>query len=588
MKNAFAVFTILAICLPSTAAVAGDRAPAASPFDDGRVLSARAVPAETQTGGSRGAITIDVYASSAPNASGSPSWAGYVVKALYALENGLATNGDRLTDPTGYERAPAVVPPGDIAVTSFYSWRGMLNPAAPFASEHGNRMHFGLHAYGNGTAQFRLEDLTFALHSDDPWDSLVFVGDFLGYSYSSTRYGIDWGADRAKGGGDDTVYTSGHGTTLVDEIVYVGVGNAWWPSGGTPQADMDDYFAWLAADGPINVTCTYAILGDTGSDSVLVEQETVDSLGSNGWLSDDTRGSTGTDLVGLNYTHYGKPGQIPTAADDTAIASQIQFVRGPDDVTALKLTKTSQSSGWSKSTISTVDEAGFAADDWQTGFYANYRYYAESTAEVAVLKIGIQSPLWGADPGQSQNGFTAVRSGESAWDLVLVDWRGTDPPWTVNAWDTFSTNADTVCWRVYRQGGNSFFSVPPANTLSLNQLAAHTGIACTIDGTPYTWGQVLFGTGAKVTSIQFGVGASSQTSTRYIAYIDTSLLNGGNRVDFYGPTPITIDVYPSLVPDEQLPRVNLGDAPTGFGPDSWQNSAMGKVNWHARYLADGD
>ena len=54
---------------------------------------------------------------------------------------------------------------------------------------------------------------------------------------------------------------------------------------------------------------------------------------------------------------------------------------------------------------------------------------------------------------------------------------------------------------------------------------------------------------------------------------------------------VTLDVFPNQVPDEELPRENLGDAPTGFGPDSWQGPAAGpgnKTNWHARYLADGD
>jgi len=52
-----------------------------------------------------------------------------------------------------------------------------------------------------------------------------------------------------------------------------------------------------------------------------------------------------------------------------------------------------------------------------------------------------------------------------------------------------------------------------------------------------------------------------------------------------------INVNPSMVPDEQPPRVNYGDAPAGFGPDSWQGPAAGvgnKTNWHARYLSDGD
>ena len=51
---------------------------------------------------------------------------------------------------------------------------------------------------------------------------------------------------------------------------------------------------------------------------------------------------------------------------------------------------------------------------------------------------------------------------------------------------------------------------------------------------------------------------------------------------------ITIQIDPTDVPDEQPPRVNVGDSPAGFGPDSWQGPATGKSNWHARYLADGD
>lgn len=224
-------------------------------------------------------ITIEVHASSAPNAYGSPSWSGYVANALYGLENGLSSYGDRSTDPTGYSRAPEKVGPGEIAVTSFHSWRGEVNPAAPFNNEYGNRMHFGLHAYGDGNTQFMLQSLAFEMHSSDPGDSLAFAGDFVGYGYSSTRYGIDWGPDRAKGGGDDTVYNAGNGATLVDEIVYVGVGNAWWPGGGDPnpanpaggpQAAMDDYFAWVGSEAPITVTTTYTIDGYTGSDSVNV------------------------------------------------------------------------------------------------------------------------------------------------------------------------------------------------------------------------------------------------------------------------------------------------------------------------------
>jgi hypothetical protein len=216
-------------------------------------------------------LTIDVTASSAPNAYGSPSWNGYVTNALNALENGLSVNGDRSTNPTGYEAAPAQIGPGEIAVTSFNSWRGALNPSGAFANELGNRIHFGLHAKGDGISQFKLEDLTFAIHSSDKTDSLVYTGGFVGLNYSATRYGINWGTDRSKGGGDDVVYNSGNGTTLVDELVYVGVGNAWWPSSPDgEQAAMDDYYAWIASEQPIDVTGSYSILGSTGSATVTV------------------------------------------------------------------------------------------------------------------------------------------------------------------------------------------------------------------------------------------------------------------------------------------------------------------------------
>lgn len=228
---------------------------------------------------SHAGITIDVIPSSAPNAYGSPSWGAYVGNALGAIEAGLSSVGNRLTDPTAYEVCPSIVDPGEFMVSSFKSWRGTVGPAAPFDNEYGNRVHFGLHAFGDGVMQFRLEDLTFELHSNDSFDSLGYVGNFIGYNYSPTRFGVDWGADRQKGGGDDTYYASGNGTTLVDEIVYVGVGNAFWPGGSDPdpanpiggaQAAMDDAYAYVYNNVPFVFSGSYTILGHTASGSVTV------------------------------------------------------------------------------------------------------------------------------------------------------------------------------------------------------------------------------------------------------------------------------------------------------------------------------
>jgi hypothetical protein len=255
----------------------------------------------------------------------------------------------------------------------------------------------------------------------------------------------------------------------------------------------------------------------------------VNALGAaSGWYSDDTRGATGTDLVGLTLTLYGKPGQIPTAADDILIAQQISFAAGPGNVGALKMDKTTSGGGWSKCTTSLVNEAGHATgDSWLNGFFCDYRYYTNSTAEVTVPKIGIQSTDWGTGVGQSQYGFTALRSGEQVWDLILVDWRGTNPGWAVNSWASFTTDKDTQCWRIYRQGGNGFFPATPSVSLSLQEIYNDA-----------YWGPKIFGAGAKVVSFQFGVGSSTQTSTSYIDYVETNLLNGGNRVDFMSNLPV--------------------------------------------------
>jgi len=218
-------------------------------------------------------ITMTVVASSAPNAFGSPSFAGYAANALNSLENGLGNIGDRNTSPTAYEILGGTFQPGDMMVTSYPSWRGVANPAAPFGSELGNRIHFGLHITGDGTVQFKLNDLTFELLSSD--GALDFVGDFIGFDFNgTTRYGIDWGADNAKGGGDDTIVAgAGSGLVLVDELVYVGVGNGYWPGGDDPdpsnpllgrQGALDDVSAYILGN-KIVFSGSYCI---TGTDDV--------------------------------------------------------------------------------------------------------------------------------------------------------------------------------------------------------------------------------------------------------------------------------------------------------------------------------
>jgi hypothetical protein len=249
-------------------------------------------------------------------------------------------------------------------------------------------------------------------------------------------------------------------------------------------------------------------------------------FGENGWMSDDTRLDTGTDLVGLNYTHAGKPGQTPTAADDAAIAQQIKFVGGPAGSTyggAMMVDGTIGNSG--KSTMSDINLSGFApASDLVGGlFTATYQWYMQPnpTVRTLALRFGVQSAQWAA----SQTGFTAIRSGESVWDLCLVHIQ--DSP-VANAWNTDAVDLNTGTWSVYGQATNGNWvgiagSAPPGGTVA-KTLAGWQADA--------TWGPILFGAGSKITCVQFGLGSGQRNCLAYVDYVQASFYHGGDVVDF--------------------------------------------------------
>ncbi len=217
------------------------------------------------------APVFTVQMSSAPNAFGSPNWNGYVANGLNSLENGLGNvGGSRATNAAAYEVAGATINYSDVVVSNFNSWLGVANPSGAGAAEYGHRMHAGLRITSAGVNnRFTLEQLNFNMWSTDSSNSLAFSGNFVGLNYNGlTRYGIDYGGDGVKGGGDDTVFTTGNGTTLVNELVYIGVGNAFDASfelGPTNQDKLDSVFAYIASEGQFDVNCTYWLVSSDGS-----------------------------------------------------------------------------------------------------------------------------------------------------------------------------------------------------------------------------------------------------------------------------------------------------------------------------------
>jgi hypothetical protein len=243
-------------------------------------------------------ITITVLPSIAPNADGSPSFAGYLANANYALENNLSSLGTPGT-PTYYSQLSngATVQGGDAAVTSFHSWQGQLNPTGAFANEDGNRIHFGVEIVGTKGSTFSLSQLRAVMTSSDPnavdltysngvgaHGSLGLGSNFLNVAaYTPNKIGIIHNAD----GSINHLITSGDSTQLVDEIVYVGIGNAWWPNVGTPgeqtpfspgatETDaMNNYYAFLNANGGVDVATTYYLV-DANNNTIASGTASVD------------------------------------------------------------------------------------------------------------------------------------------------------------------------------------------------------------------------------------------------------------------------------------------------------------------------
>lgn len=225
------------------------------------------------------AINIEVSYALAPNAFGSPNYAAWVGNTTYAVENGLTSYG--APGPGQYNRVTGNLDYNQIVVTGFPSWLGNADPAGTFgpayAAELGNRLHAPLHIVGTGGTTFSIDKLSFTMTSSDPGNGLGFSFAAGSYSYGSQYYGIQYGLNGVKGGGDDVIITSGPSSVLVNEIIGRGSGNAYAAYSTDPGASNQDKIFNLIAnfsdDGPFTVTATYSLEGSSSSAEVLIGTE---------------------------------------------------------------------------------------------------------------------------------------------------------------------------------------------------------------------------------------------------------------------------------------------------------------------------
>ncbi|MDO8564577.1 MAG: hypothetical protein Q7R88_01130, partial [bacterium] len=139
-------------------------------------------------------------------------------------------------------------------------WMGIPNPPPPNELGYGNRVHFSL--YTSSSVAFRLNDLTaFQIRGSDTNNALRFEGNLTTNTYSPTRVGIWWGFDGVQGTADDVIRTAGPGTGLINELVFIGVANAFVANSAQV---LDQIVQYIEQSQPFTVTGEYAVrIGDT-------------------------------------------------------------------------------------------------------------------------------------------------------------------------------------------------------------------------------------------------------------------------------------------------------------------------------------
>ena len=214
-----------------------------------------------------GSPTVRVEFTAAPNVFGSPSfgspsptgsnWSSNAVRGMLLDEDSRGTTGQPTLFATGTDFLAE-----DIVVTGFPSWKGVADPAAPYASELGTRLHAinSIKAAPGKTIDIA-HGVTRSWVDDGTGGDLSF-GDTTSSGYDANRFiGVRYGVDGQPGTDDDVYLTSGTGA--VNEIIGFSPGNAYEPdacAGCTNQERIDDTLEYIQERGPWTntVTLTYA------------------------------------------------------------------------------------------------------------------------------------------------------------------------------------------------------------------------------------------------------------------------------------------------------------------------------------------
>ena len=272
-----------------------------------------------------------------------------------------------------------------------------------------------------------------------------------------------------------------------------------------------------------------------------VAQVNIGSLADDGWYSDDTRADgsgtqpAGTNLVSPLLTDNPEATASGNPAHDADIFRQIQLGAAPGVVPAgtwggalhLSISTLGGASGKTQISHRKDDLTGHAPGSvLAPGFTAQYSWMANGAAGMTPsLKFGIKTAEFGSTPVSS-------RTGENAWDKVLIYEPGNGNGGTPDGlWHTETINFTTGNWWFFdRKAG--------AGTIShFETLSAMAGDTFAFSGAK-TVAQVyalITAPGARITSVQFGIGSANPGANVYVNQLQTSAYLGGQKITFGAP-----------------------------------------------------
>jgi hypothetical protein len=244
-------------------------------------------------------------------------------------------------------------------------------------------------------------------------------------------------------------------------------------------------------------TSVLAVSAFSGMSATAAIQHVSELGATSGWYSDDTRNASGTGLRGTNSTYAPwYPGG--TAAGDVAIAEQIYFTDTGTSTTAgtgvMVLDGTTGNSG--KSSVKFFNTTtGLGSGANLANFTASYRWFMDNytTSRTPALSLVVNGT----------NGLNYSLAYVSSSVSLTQDWNDS------------TVNSSTVGWFLFSNGA-------PGATVagrSLNQILADA-----------TFGAIL--SGGTVVATGFNIGSSQRNCRVGIDWVENSLLNGGDRIDF--------------------------------------------------------